>query len=609
MTDEKAGMRWDLRDLYNGPADRGIDSDLAQARKLAEEFAARYRGKVASLAPSELLAALKQLEQLYTIGHKPASFASLAFSADTQNPQLQALVSRTREETTLIFNNLVFFDVELKTAKDEEFARFLAAPELAEYHHYLSLVRAFAAHTLSEPEERLFAQMRLTGAAAWSQLYTEITSNLRFPMQIGGETKELTEAEARALRSDPDRDVRKRAGESLYGVYEKNGHVLNYVFNTLFQDHKLSIDLRNYREPIEPTALENELSPALIELLMSTTEANYGIAQDYYRLKASILGIEGDFRFYDVLAPYTKEKEKYSFDQAQALVLGAFGEFDPAVRGIAEKFFVNRWIDADPRPGKRGGAFCAGLLPAYHPYVLTNYTGRLEDVFTIAHELGHAIHFYLARRQTVLSFDPTTPMAEVASVFGEILLADYLRQRSAAPSVSLDVPGHRQDSGPGLQRLILSKMIEDAIATIFRQVMYTRWEQRAHARRAASVATGDEYSGLWMEENKKLYGDAVGFGPLDRWGWIAIPHFVSYRFYCFSYAFAHLVTFALYKKYREDRQAFAPRYIELLASGGRDRPEVLLKGIGLDPYDPNFWHHGFDLLRDLVDDFRQTAAK
>jgi oligoendopeptidase F len=229
------------------------------------------------------------------------------------------------------------------------------------------------------------------------------------------------------------------------------------------------------------------------------------------------------------------------------------------------------------------------MLPAYHPYVLTNFTGRLDDVFTLAHELGHGVHFYLARRQHVLNFDPTTSLAEVASVFGEMLLADYLRGK---------------DSSVATRRHILSKVIEDAIATIFRQVMYTRWEQRAHARRAQGVVTADEYSSLWMEENARLYGDSVIFDPLDRWGWVSIPHFVHYRFYCFSYAFAHLLALSLYRKYLEEGASFAPSYTELLASGGRDRPEELLKVVGLNPLEPDFWQRGFQVLRGMLDEFK-----
>lgn len=588
MTNEP-DIRWNLDDLYAGPADPQIAADLARTRKLAQDFAARYRGRVADLSPDDMLNALRQIEDIYTLGFKPQGYASLAFSAQTDDPQLQQLVNHVQEKTTETFNELVFFDIELKTMPEDAFSRFRSADELVDYRHYLESVRKFAPHTLSEPEERLYAQLRLTGASAWSQLYTEITSSLRFPIEVDGEVKELTDAEARALRTSPNRRLRQSAAETLYSVYENNSRVLTYTFNTLFQDHKINLGLRRYQQPIEPTALENELSTEVIELLMSTTEANYSLAQDYYRLKASLIGLEGDFHYYDVLAPYDSEERKYSFDEARSLVLSAFGQFHPDLADAASNFFAKSWIDATPRPGKRGGAFCAGLLPAYHPYVLANFTDRLDDVFTLAHELGHGVHFYFARRQNVLNFDPTTSLAEVASVFGEMLLGDYLRGK---------------DSDPATRRHILSKVIEDAIATISRQVMYTRWEQRAHARRAQGVVTADEYSDLWMEENARLYGDSVIFDPLDRWGWISIPHFVHYRFYCFSYAFAHLLAISLYQKYLEEGTSFAPAYVELLSSGGRDRPEELLKVVGLNPLEPDFWQRGFEVLRRMVDEFR-----
>ena len=597
MVDTKTDtdVRWNLGDLYASPADPQIQADLDRSRQMALDFASRYRGRVASLGPEQLLGALRELEEIYTIGYKPQGYAFLAFSAQTQDPQLKDLLSRVREASTQTFNELIFFEVELKAMAEEAFAKLLAAPELANYHHYLRQQRAFAPHTLSEPEERLFSQLRLTGASAWSQLYTEITSSLRFPIEVDGEPKELTDSELRALRTEPDRDLRRRATESLYTVYENNAHVVTYIFNTLFQDHKINVGLRHYASAIEPNALENQLSPEAIEGLLSAVEAHYPLAQEYLRLKAQLLGLSGDFHFYDVLAPYEAETRRYAFEEARELVLASYGRFSPQFNQVAGSFFDQSWIDGMPRPGKRGGAFCSGLLPAYHPYVLTNYTGRLDDVFTLAHELGHGIHFELARRQTPLNYDPTIPMAEVASVFGEILLSRYLREREPDPVV---------------RRNILSRMIEEALSTIFRQVMYTRWEQRAHARRAEGVATPEDYGQLWMEESKRMYGDQVIFSPLDRWGWSTIPHFIGYRFYCYSYAFGHLLTFALYQKYLEEGEAFVPGYTELLASGGRDRPENLLRVVGLNPLEPGFWDRGFKVLRGLLDEFsREVSAE
>ncbi|HEX9016525.1 MAG TPA: M3 family oligoendopeptidase [Chloroflexota bacterium] len=586
-------ISWNLDDLYLGPEDPGIDADLARAGQMARDFAAAYRGRIAALAPEELLEALRREEAITTVAYKPSGYASLAFSAQTQDPKLQALVVKTREALTKISNETIFFDVELKRMDDAGFARFVDAPELATYRHHLLNLRAFAPHTLSEAEEKVVAEMRLTGSSAWSQLYTEITSSLRFPVVVEGEEKLLTDPEVRALRTRPDRDLRKHAGESLYSVYEANSRVLTYVFNTLFQDHRITIGLRSYATPIEPTTLSDELSPELVELLMSSVEAHYGLVQEYYGLKAKLLGLEGDFRYHDVLTPFKKDERAYEFSEGRGMVLSAFREFHPTMADVAGEFFEGRWIDATPRQGKRGGAFCSGLLPAYHPYVLTNFTGRLEDVFTVAHELGHGVHFSLARRQTPLNFSPTTPMAEVASVFGEILLAKTLREREPDPSVGRD---------------ILGSMIEDAIATIFRQVMYTRWEQKAHERRAEGVATAEEYSTLWKDENRRLYGDSVAMDDLDRWGWISIPHFVRYRFYCYSYAFGHLLVFALYRRYLEEGPVFASKYLDLLASGGSDRPEVLLSRMGLNPLDPNFWNDGFQLFEQLLDEFRLAAA-
>jgi oligoendopeptidase F len=586
-------IAWNLDDLYLSVSDPQIDVDLARAEQMADAFAGSYRGKLAQTAPADLLHALRLLEEISTIAYKPAGYASLAFAAQTQDPQRQALVVRTREAITQIFNKMIFFEVELKNIDDEAFASLVEAPELASYRHYLLGLRAFVSHTLSEPEEKIMAQMRLTGASAWGQLYTEVVSGLTFPVEVDGEVKQFSDPEARALRTRPDRDLRRRAGESLYTVYSANSQVLNYVFNTIFQDHRISLGLRSYSDPIEPTALSNELSPEVIEVLLSSVEKHYGIVQEYYGLKASLLGLKDDFRYFDVLAPYQKEERRFGFDEARNLVLAAFDRFHPQMAEVAERFFASRWIDATPRPGKRGGAFCSGLFPAYHPYVLTNFTGRLDDVFTLAHELGHGVHFYLARTQTPLNYSPTTPMAEVASVFGEILLASYLRQ---------------EEGDAAIRRDILSGMIEDAIGTIFRQTMYTRWEQRAHRRRAQGVATAEEYSAMWSEESRRLYGDSVILADLDRWGWITIPHFVHYRFYCYSYSFGHLLNFALFRKYQEEGDAFAPAYLELLSSGGKDRPEVLLESMGLNPLAPDFWETGFGVLEGLLAEFKQASA-
>jgi oligoendopeptidase F len=580
--------RWDLSRLYSNPADPAIARDQERARTSADALAARLRGQVAGLSADALAAALGELEGFMDAAYRPSLYASLVHATAADDPAAQALYVATREHATDAWNRLQFFDIELKRAPDDVFARWLAAPALQSYGHYLRRLRQAAPHTLSEPEEQLAARKNLTGVQAWSQLYDELTSAWKVPFQVDGETAERTLAEVRALRSHGDRDVRRRAQAAVLERHAQAAQVLTYITNTIFQDHRLEVDLRHFAGVLAPTALDDEIPERVIETLLAQVEAVYPTVQEYYRLKARALGL-ADFATYDLLAPYAAAEVRVPFARAQTLVLESFAEVAPVFADAARAFFEERRIDAEPRPGKRDGAFCAGMLPGLAPYVLANYTGRLDDVSTIAHELGHGVHFVLAgRKQTPLNYWPTTPMAETASVFGEMVL---MRNLLAA------------EKDPKARRQLLASRIEDAIATIFRQVAYTRYELNAHARRGEGVAAPADYSALWSQEMTRLYGDAVRQGPLDGWGWITIPHLLHSRFYCYSYAFGQLLVFALYRQWERDGAGFVPRYLALLESGGSDDPERLAKRAGLAITDPQFWQQGLDIFARMVEEF------
>jgi oligoendopeptidase F len=580
--------RWDLSHLYKSPDDAGIARDLERATKMADDFAARFRGKVAQLSPADLAAALVETEALMDVAYRPPMYASLLHSTQSDDPKAMALYVEAQEKTTDVFNRVQFFDVELKRAPDDVFARWLAAPALAGYAHYLRRVRKSAPHTLSEAEEQLSAIKNLTGRSAWARLYDEITSSWTFEFDADGEKKTRSLAEIRALRSHADRDVRKRAQAAVLDKHAQHAQVLTYLTNTIFQDHKLETDLRKFPDVLAPTALDDEIPAPVIETLMSSVEERYPVVHEYYRLKARALGL-GDFATYDLLAPYSESERQVSFADAQKLVLESFAQVAPPFADAARAFFDERRIDAEPRPGKRDGAFCAGMLPGLPPYVLANYTGRLDDVSTVAHELGHGVHFVLAgRKQSALNYWPTTPMAETASVFGEMVL---VRNLLAA------------EKDPATRRQLLASRIEDSIATIFRQVAYTRYELNAHIRRQEGVVPPDDYSGLWSTEMKRLYGDSVRQGDIDRWGWITIPHLVHHRFYCYSYAFGQLLVYALYRQWEREGDAFVPRYIELLEAGGSDEPAVLAKKAGCAIDDAAFWRAGLDIFQRMVEEF------
>src|SRR5262249_4345687 len=442
---------------------------------------------------------------------------------------------------------------------------------------------------LSEPEERLAAMKDLTGKSAWAQLYDEITSSWSFEFAADGETRTRSLAEVRALRSHADRDVRRRAQAAVLERHAQHAQVLNYLTNVVFQDHRIEVGLRRYENVVAPTALDDELPQTAIETLMRAVEERYPVVHEYYRLKARALGLD-DFATCDLLAPYGASERRVAFPEAQKLVLDAFAQVAQPFADAARGFFEEGRIDAEPRPGKRDGAFCAGMLPGVAPYVLANYAGRLDDVSTIAHELGHGVHFVLAgRRQSPLNYWPTTPMAETASVFGEMVL---VRNLLAAET---DATTRRQ---------LLASRIEDSIATIFRQIAYTRYEMRAHERRAAGVAPADDYCALWLEEIRRLYGSAVAITPdIDRWGWITIPHIVHYRFYCYSYAFGQLLVYALYRQWEREGRAFVPRYLALLEAGGSEEPDQLAARAGCDIADAGFWRQGLDIFARMVEEF------
>lgn len=585
--------RWDLSRLFAGGDDPQLELDFVHVRHEAKGLRERYLNQVANLSPAQLRQALERFEAHYNALGKIGTFASLSFSANTSDEKTKALFTRIRTELTAINNEVQFFKLELQALPQPRFEEFSRAPELTSYRYYLEKLRKALPHTLTEPEERLLAVRDVTGVQAWAQLYTEITAGLTVTLALPDGPKTMNVESARALRSDPDRRVREVATQAVFASHAAEAHVLTYIFNTIYEDHRQTCKLRHYDQPIAPTLANEDLAPAIVEALMATTEANYPLAQRYYRAKAKVLGLT-DFASHDVIAPYTKTETHVSYAEAQAIVLECFSAFSPRFGELAKGFFDGGYIDVPAAPGKQGGAFCHGIRPGLHPYVLLNFTHQQDDVMTLAHELGHGIHFLLAgERQSVYNYYPILPLAETASTFAEVITYNRLLAEEKDPKRRLQ---------------LLAARVEDAVSTIMRQVMYTRWEQRAHDARAQGVVSREDFCRLWEAENAKLYGDAVQRGEGDKWGWITIPHLVKYRFYCYSYAFGQLLVYALYRKYQAEGPAFVPQILELLAAGGSAPAPEILKRLGVDIQDPGFWQGGFDYVAEMLAEFEQEAA-
>jgi oligoendopeptidase F len=588
-----ASLRWDLSKLYAAPDDPAIEADLKAAREQAKSLRDRYYGKVADLDAAGLKEALEAQEAFSNLLGKLGAYASLAFSADTNSEVLKALLARVQVELTDIHNQLQFFDLEVQAIPADDFAKVLADETLSRYRYHLERVRKYTPHTLSETEEQIVATKDITGTHAWTQLYTEITSGLKVKLDLPDGHQEVTVSEARAMRSDGDRRVREAATVGVLKTHADQSHVLTYIFNTVYEDHRQTIGLRHYTDPMEPTLLDEDLEPAVIEALMSATESYYHLAQRFYKTKARVLGIS-DFSSYDTLAPFGEKEKEIGYEEGKQIVLETFRSFSPTFEKAARGFFDGRYVDVPPAPGKQGGAFCSGMRPGLHPYVLLNYTNKMDDVMTLAHELGHGIHFLLAgEKQNLVNYFPITPLAETASTFAEMITVNRLLELETDPDV---------------RRQLLASRIEDAVATIFRQVMYTRWEQKAHAARAAGVVSPADYSKLWAEGNQQLYGDAVRMTEWDQWGWITIPHVVKYRFYCYSYAFGQLLVYALYQQYKEEGESFVPKLLDVLSAGGEAPAATILSRVGVDIKDPTFWQKGLKLLEKMLEEFEESVA-
>lgn len=584
-------LTWNTALLYPTPNSAELETDLASFEGLAADFRGRYFEKVAGLDNRSLLAALRDYEALQTRMSKPFCYAHLLFASDSGNDTYRALSQRCSELGNRLSQELLFFDLELMELDDARFEDFRAFPEAAAYLHFMEGIRKFRPHTLKENEERLLTRKDLTGIRAFTKLFDELSASFSYKMEMDGEEKEFTGEELLSLLHHNSADVRFRAFSTFLERHGEHGIVYNAVFNNMALDHAQDMELRNYRTPIQPTNIGNEIPDEAVEHLMTVTEANYGLAQEYFRIKAGMLGMD-KLRNCDLYAPVAEAEKKYTFEEARCQVVDSYRGYDPQFGTIVDDFFVERRVDVLPRTGKSGGAFAMGISPELPPFLLLNYTGTLRDLATIAHEAGHGLHFVLSQKQTMLNYHAPLPLAETASVFGEMLLTRRM----------LD-----SESDPIVRKSLLCAKIEDIIATTFRQTVLTRFELRLHTERAGGLLSNDRIAEIWLEENGKLFGDAVEMIPAYRWGWSYISHFIHSRFYCYSYTFAELLVLALFQKYREDGEAFKPGYRALLESGGALSPADTARLAGIDISASDFWQKGYDFLGGLIEELKSIV--
>jgi oligoendopeptidase F len=581
---------WDPTLLYPAIDSPQLENDLSGFESLADDFRQKYFENIAALEAGAILLAVREYEALQVRMSKAFCYAHLLFADDSGNESYLALAQRCSELGNRLSQQLLFFDLELMNLPDDQFEILCALPEAANYVHFLKGIRKFRPYTLKENEERLLTRKELTGMRAFVKLFDELSASFSYRMELDGEEREFTGEELLSLLHHTSADVRFRAFTTFLEKHGENSIVYSAVFNNMALDHGQEMELRGYASPIQPTNIGNEIPDEAVEHLMAVTEANYSLAQEYFRLKATMLGMD-KLRNTDIYAPVVESERKYGFVEAREMVVASYAAYDPDFGRIVAAFFDERRVDVMPRTGKSGGAFAMGISPEAPPYLLLNYTGTLRDLATIAHEAGHGLHFILSRTQSMINYHAPLPLAETASVFGEMLLTRELLDR---------------ESDPLVRRSLLCAKIEDIIATTFRQTVLTRFELRLHSERNNGLLSSERIGEIWLEENGKLFGDTVEMIPAYRWGWSYISHFIHSRFYCYSYTFAELLVLALFQKYREEGQSFKPGYRSLLESGGALSPADTAQLAGIDITAGDFWQKGYDFLGGLIEELKAS---
>lgn len=582
-------VRWDLSHLYATPD--ALRTDLARTLDEASALEAAFAGRLATLATDELAAFFQRLEAVHDAMGRAYTYAFLAWATNTLDADAGALLQEVKEAYATFSRQLVFVEVEWAALDEDAARRRYDAPEMARYRHYLEVQTERRRHVLSEKEERVLITADLTGRGAWTRFFDQTLAAATF--ELRGETMSETDVLAK-LHSD-DRSLRRDAAEALTAGLERLAPTLAYVFNTVLLDKAEHDALRGFDTWVSARNASNEVDDAVVEALVASVTARYDLAQRFYRLKARLLGVE-EMADYDRYAPLPQASGEWSWEAAKESVIASYKAFRPKAGQVVARFFDERWIDAPAAVGKRGGAFSHSAVPSAHPYVLMNFTGRVRDVQTLAHELGHGLHQYLAREQGVFHADTPLTTAETASVFGEMLTYQRLLQ-------TLDDPKERL-------ALMVAKL-DDTMATVFRQVSMNRFEHAIHtARRAEGELSADRFGELWMTTQTALYGDSVALGEHYRRWWSYIPHFLHTPGYVYAYAFGELLVLALYARYEaaSDMAAWAEAYLDLLRAGGSDYPHVLVAKLGVDLQDPSFWNGGLDLIERMIADAESLAA-
>jgi len=574
--------RWSLNDLFPSSDSKELKHAFGSLEKVVTDFESRRDELKDDVHPEEFIEIIKELEEITKLIQRIGGFTNLWFTEDTQDQSAQAMVAKIEQLSAEVSNRVLFFSIWWKSLDDKTAKRLMKGT--GDYLYWLEEMRHFKPYTLTEPEEKIINIKDVTGSCALVTLYDAFTNRYTFNINVDGENKELTRGELMAYVRMPDADLRERAYRELHRVYGNDGPILGQMYQTRVRDWQNElINLRGYETPISARNLHNDIPDTVIDTLLDVCQKNANIFQRFFDLKAQLLGVK-KLRRYDIYAPITQSNKEYAFGAAAELILDSFEQFDPRFAQMAMRVMNENHIDSQIRKGKRSGAFCATVNPELTPWVLVNYQGHSDDVATLAHELGHAIHSLLASDHSIFTQHSCLPLAETASTFGEMMLVDRLLE---------------EEKDVGVRRDLLFRQVDNSYATIMRQAFFALFEKTAH-KMTGEGASVDKLSEVYFENLKNQFGKNVDIGEEFRWEWVSIPHIYHVPFYVYAYAFGKLLVLSLYKQYKEEGESFKPRYINILSTGGSKAPMDVLSESGIDILQASFWQGGFDVVARLV---------
>lgn len=583
MNNQLIPTSWNLNDLLPEPVEDSLGSLLKEIETLTTSFEVTRASLSDTMERDVFLDILSRYEAIMRLAYRAYAYVQLQFASDVKDQVALNLRDRVDQALTDIDNRTLFFTLWLKRLSPDK--ADLLTPE-GDYRHYLKNLLKFKPYTLSESEEQIINLKDTNGINAIVNLYDMITNSLSFSVVENGEEKTITRDQLASRYRHPAPDVRAGAYQELFRVYDQNSTVLSQIYSHRARDwHAESLTLRKYPDAISARNLANDIPDRVVDVLLEVCTANNELFQRYFELKAGWLGME-KLRRYDIYAPLTAADKTFEYSHGVELIMDSFGRFSPAVADMAMRIIDENHIDAEIRPTKRGGAFCYSVLPEMTPWVHVNYTSKARDIATLAHELGHAIHGIASADHSLLTYHPSLPLAETASVFAEMLLTERLLA---------------EETDPAVRRDLLAYAIDDAYATIQRQAYFTLFEREAHKQIMAGQ-TVDALCSTYMDNLNEQFGNALDLSQDFQWEWITIPHIYHTPFYTYAYSFGQLLVLSLYRQYQSEGKAFIPRYMKILSYGGSKEPAKVLSEAGFDIASPDFWQGGYDILNGMIND-------